>query len=231
MVPETSILFSDMWASVGNTTFYHRHGKLFARKKSTCVYPGTESQLASLAVHKRALQAWRGLEQNVQLQWKAIARNVRPHRPPFDNVAHISGYNLFVSAYHGFAAIGMERTPEPLPFSKFPCFNLNLDFAALADGNLSLNFTLEMSGTRNLSKYRLLCKIQTDLAGRGKSPGMMKNYLSDLVPTQQTSTTTIEVPFSLETTEIQIHMRYLLIDSTTGYRSPHRVLSTCTSVK
>lgn len=231
MQPFNSILFSDCWASVGNVTFYHRNGKCFARRKSTCVYPGTCDQMHHLAVHRRALIAWRSIDHETQLRWKAIAKKVRPHRPPFDNAAHISGYNLFVSSYHGFAAIGMERTPAPQPFSAFPYFRLTPDSATIDDGTAILDFILEIKGTEDYSRYRLMCKIQADMPGKGKNPGMMKTCLPDLIPTQSLSTARLEVPFSLDTREIQIHMKYCLIDSTTGYRSQCNELSACATAK
>lgn len=42
------------------------------------------------------------------------AEEVEPHRPPFDHKAYISGQNLFVSAYHGFATPGNEHVPSPI---------------------------------------------------------------------------------------------------------------------
>lgn len=41
---------------------------------------------------------------------------VEPHRLPFDHTTRISGYNLFVSAYHGFATLGNEHVPSPRAF-------------------------------------------------------------------------------------------------------------------
>lgn len=38
------------------------------------------------------------------------------HRPPYGDGNSISGYNLFVSAYHGFAQLGDERVPVPRRF-------------------------------------------------------------------------------------------------------------------
>ena len=118
--------FSDCWSSVGDVTFYHRDGVCYFRKRSVCAYVGSAGQTAAGDVHKRALAAWRGLSHDVQLKWNSIAMSVRPHRPPFDGSAHITGHNLFVSAYHGFAQTGDEHIPQPAPWRRFPPFSVEL---------------------------------------------------------------------------------------------------------
>lgn len=87
---------------------------------------GTAAQLDQAQVHHRAILAWQHLPHSVQLQWNHYARSVPSHRPPYDNNHHISGYNLFVSAYHGFAQLGREHIPEPQPFPEFPSAALEL---------------------------------------------------------------------------------------------------------
>ena len=83
------IQYSDCWASVGDITCYHCNGVCFFRSKPYTEFPGTAEQLVRLGFH----------------------------RPPFYDKGHISDYNLFVSAYHGFAQLGHEHVPEPKPFS------------------------------------------------------------------------------------------------------------------
>ncbi len=226
MSHKPTLIFDDCWGSVGDTTYYHRGGKCLTRKRSKCAYPGTADQIAALAVHQRALAAWRSIDEDTQLQWGRLAKNVRPHRPPFDNEAHISGYNLFVSAYHGFATLGEEHTPSPQPFTPFPDFFLSLIDAADEDGStLQLSFSLRLIGTQEYSRYRLLCKVQTGKPGVGISPGLMRNFLSESVPTRPESEAVIEVPADTQSGSVQVHMRYLLLDSGTGYRSMYRKLS------
>ncbi|MDD3945788.1 MAG: hypothetical protein PHS38_13925, partial [Bacteroidales bacterium] len=111
-----NIRFSDCWSSVGGITFYHRNGKCYWRSKPAPVFPGTLGQLDHQSVHLRALAAWRTLDHQVQLQWAGYAGEVAAHRPPFLHENHISGYNLFVSAYHGFATLGNEHVPAPARF-------------------------------------------------------------------------------------------------------------------
>ena len=56
------------------------------------------------------------------LQWNEYAKDVPPHRPPFDGCGHITGHNLFVSAYHGFTQLGNEHIPGPEKWRPFPIF-------------------------------------------------------------------------------------------------------------
>ena len=111
-----NLLITDAYGSAGAVTAYHRNGKCFLRQRICPVFPGTSGQLASSSVHLRALQAWRSLPHEEQLRWEPLARVVEPHRPPFDHLARISGNNLFISAYHGFATLGREHIPSPVPF-------------------------------------------------------------------------------------------------------------------
>jgi len=84
-----NILVSDVYGSAGGVTAVHKDGKVCLRRKSSAKYPGTPAQLEHLAVHRRALAAWRGLAHEVQLVWNGYAQEVEPHRPPFDGKAWI----------------------------------------------------------------------------------------------------------------------------------------------
>lgn len=66
-----------------------------------------------------------------------MARGVASHHPPFGQKNSISGYNLFVSAYQGFAQLGNEHIPEPMIFEPFPIFSMDyLDCSSAGDGLL-----------------------------------------------------------------------------------------------
>ena len=91
-------------------------------------------------VHRRALAAWRELSHSVQLKWNEFAREVLPHRPPFDGRGHITGHNLFVSVYHGFAQMGDEHVPEPVKWRPFPVFGVKLLSMEDIDGSLVMRF-------------------------------------------------------------------------------------------
>lgn len=107
--------FEDCYGSVGEKTYYHRGGKCYYRRRARPGFPGTMAQMEHLAVHLRALDAWRKLSFASQKRWNDCAVGVVSHRPPFDGKSGISGHNLFVSAYHGFATLGqsMFRTRSP----------------------------------------------------------------------------------------------------------------------
>ena len=111
-----SILISDCYGSAGSITFYHRDGKCRWRRRSSLSFAGTPAQCAALSVHRRALAAWRTISDTEKERWHDIAKNVQPHRPPFGSGGHITGHNLFVSAYHGFATLRDEHIPQPVEY-------------------------------------------------------------------------------------------------------------------
>ena len=111
-----SVLASDVFGSAGDVTAVHRDGKVYLRKRKVGAGTLSPAQLEHLEVHRRALAAWRRLDHETQLVWNEYAREVEPHRPPFDHSSWISGQNLFVSAYHGFHTLGNEHVPSPAPF-------------------------------------------------------------------------------------------------------------------
>ena len=228
-----NIQFSDCWSSVGDITYYHRNGICYFRSKAYTEFKGTSEQMVRLDLHRRAIRAWQGLDHATQMVWRSLSKNVVAHRPPFDNRNHISGYNLFVSAYHGFAQLGHEHVPEPRQFESFPFFSLDFVDGSSTDGiNLMLLFRLTMCGTQDYSGYRLLGKIQLTSPGAGRNPGLMRNHLSPSIPLAQSSTIefTIPIPGKLLPT-YQLYMKYILLDTVTGYRSQYHFLSTLLSTE
>jgi hypothetical protein len=222
---------SDCWSSFGNITFYHRNGVCYFRSKPYSEFAGTDEQMENLDLHRRAIRAWQSLSHNNQMIWRFLAKDVIAHRPPFDNTSHISGYNLFVSAYHGFAQLGNEHIPEPKQFEPFPIFSLDfVGSESLENNDLLLSFRLTMCGTQDYSRYRVLGKIQLAAPGTGRNPGLMRNYLSPSVPENASSEILFTIP-KLAGIEAmyQLHMRYLLIDNMTGYRSQYHTISTLMS--
>ena len=219
--------FSDCWSSVGDVTFYHRNGICYFRSKAYSSFARTANQLERKELHRRAILAWQGLNHGRQKMWRRLAVGVAAHRPPFGDGNHISGYNLFVSAYHGFAQLGSEHIPIPKPFEPFPIFSL--DFSGCSMGSLfdmELRFRLTMIGTDSPSRYKVLGKIQIDAPGVGRNPGLMRNLLSPSVPSEAVSEVTFTVPRKrFDISAFQMHIRYLLLDSVTGYRSQYHTLS------
>lgn len=223
--------FSDCWASAGDVTFYHRDGVCFWKKRSYPVFPGTPGQLDQLGIHHRALNAWRGLTHDEQLRWNSLAGPVVSHRPPFDNKGKISGYNLFVSAYHGFAQLGDEHVPAPAAFVEFPVFVANYagteEFGP--DGGI-IKFRVEMPECLEPERYRLLTKLQFTSPGRGRQPGYLRNFITSENCTSDDCIVSVPVSnirsqWNVEGGLFQVHCRLLLLDSRTGYRSQYKKIS------
>lgn len=206
--------FTDCWASVGAITFYHRDGQCYYRTKAHPVFPGTSHQLIQVSIHKRALQAWRNISHEEQLEWNALATQVKSKRPPYDHKTSISGYNLFVSAYHGYASIGDEKIPEPKPMPDFPTLSLKLISSTVVGKTLQVKFKITKAA--NLQNFTIASRIQLVNLGAGTNPGKMRNHQAEL--TDNIATFTIPLP-NQDHNSYTLHMRYFLIDRTTGYRS------------
>lgn len=223
--PDT--LFSDCWSSIGDVTFYHRNGICYFRSKAYSEFAGTAEQLEQKTLHQRAIKAWRGLTSKDQKKWRRYAEGVAAHRPPYGDGNSISGYNLFVSAYHGFAQLGNEHVPVPKKFESFPIFSL--DFISAEKVSLfdvQLRFKLTLCGTSKYNRYRVLGKIQIEEPGVGCHPGKMRNFLSESVPDDASAEVSFVVPMNRNDLQVfQIHIRYLLLDTVTGYRSLYHSLS------
>ena len=229
---------------MGNISFYHRDGKCYWRTKPKAVFPGTPAQLTNAAIHRRAIKAWRELEHDVQLEWSAIAKGVPSKQLPYDPGTHISGYNLFVSAYHGFAQLGDEHTPDPKPFTPFPQFSITLDDATAIEEDLLITFRTDIAShagrpsvtpdlpalgpDRGIGHLHFVLKLQITHPSGGIRPGLMRSFLS--MPTESPERIQILIPdyknaWHLDLTEYQAHIRYFLIDSQTGYRSREQQIS------
>ena len=243
-----NLLISDCYGSAGSITFYHRDGKCRWRSKSTLSFAATPAQSAALDVHRRALAAWRTIPDTEKGKWHDIARNVPPHRPPFGCGGHISGHNLFVSAYRGFHTLGNEHIPGPIEFRPFPVFVAGFMGAeAVSTSDLRIVLKLSMSEANNPTRYALLCKVQLTEAGKGCNPGMMRNFLAkdvpDTAPAGMSSEAMPELSKTVEARTVAVtipdyrtfsgtvpdshslHIRYMLIDRETGYRSRYQKLS------
>jgi hypothetical protein len=207
--------FTDCWASVGNITFYHRDGQCYYRTKANPVFPATSHQLVQVSIHKRALQAWRNISHEEQLEWNALATQVKSKRPPYDHKTSISGYNLFVSAYHGYASIGDEKIPEPKPMPDFPTLSLKLISSTVVGTTLQVKFKIENLHA-SLQNFIIASRIQLVNLGAGTNPGKMRNHQAEL--TDNIATFTIPLP-NQDHNSYTLHMRYFIIDRTTGYRS------------
>ena len=229
-IPNTQ--FSDCWSSVGNVTFYHRNGICYLRSKAFSVFAGTAEQMEQAELHKRAIKSWQGLPHETQIIWRKMARGVASHRPPFGQKNSISGYNLFVSAYHGFAQLGNEHIPELMMFEPFPIFSLDyLDCSAVDGGLLRLRFRLPLCGTNDAVRYMVLGKFQIGDPGCGRNSGLMRNCLSNSAPSGECTVIEFLIPDTVPVLEMkQLHMRYLLLDAKTGYRSQYHSMDAIISI-
>ena len=208
-------LIQDCWSSIGNITFFHRNGQCYYKRKPYTHYQGTAAQLDQAQLHHRAILAWQHLPHSVQLRWRELAKSVPSHRPPYDNLHHISGYNLFVSAYHGFAQLGREHVPVPQPYPLFPPSSLELLTITCSNGMATIRCRLTLSDTVNPERWHLSARIQLTAPGVGCNPSKMRSCMA-------TRTHDNEVEFSVPNSgnnNCQAHIRYRLIDEVTGYRN------------
>ena len=226
-----SLPFEDCYGSVGEKTYYHRNGVCYYKKRARPAFPGTMLQMEHQTVHLRAIAAWQSLDTPVQKEWNRSAVGVQSHRPPFDGKSGISGYNLFVSAYHGFARLGNEHVPAPVPWEPFPVYSVDcVSVVGCAEGLLQLGFHILMSDDVEAGRYWLYARIQLAKPGGGVRPGLMRNYLATAGCPAGESIVVVEVPdyagaWDLDLQTYKVHTRYLLIDSRLGYRNTYRQLS------
>ena len=218
--------FSDCYASVGNVTFFHKDGECYYRTKARPVFPGTAGQQVQLSIHQRGLREWRGLGHDEQLEWNALAKSVRSKRPPFNTSSHISGYNLFMSAYHGLACIGEERVPEPRPMPDFPVVCLELASAAVLNGT-DLQISFRINGETISNRLRIIGKLQLTAPVYGCHRGKLRNHIGTINDDGQVIFTiqNYKDASGLDLNEYQMHLRYLLIDAESGHRSREQSLS------
>ena len=219
--------FEDCYGSVGEKTYYHRDGKCYYRMRARPGFPGTMAQMEHMAVHLRALDAWRRLPSGVQKSWNSCAEGVVSHRPPFDGKSGISGHNLFVSAYHGFAALGQEHLPHPRNWEAFPPYAIEkVSGVMVEDGILLLDFDMWIDTSVENERYQLLARIQLTKPGGGRDSGKMRSFLS-LIPCKAgRSVTGFALPdyltlWRLDLPEYTIHIRHVLLDRKSGYRGQY----------
>ncbi|MBQ5984104.1 MAG: hypothetical protein IJL56_03920 [Bacteroidales bacterium] len=219
-----SILLSDAYGSAGEVTFYHRNGRCYTRKRVNPQYPGTPAQLEHLAIHRRAMAAWASLDSDVQKLWNTYETTAEPHRPPFDHKAHISGNNLFVSAYHGFALMGNEHAPAAQPFQAPPPFIVTFDCVTVEAGKLRLAVDAHVSQNATPKRYRLYARLRLTNPGKGYGVREMRGFLAEGDCSRLMS---ITIPgyteiWNLSDERFQIQAMCILLDSETGFRSQYQ---------
>jgi hypothetical protein len=223
-------IIEDCWSSIGNITFYHRNGQCYWKRKPKPIIPGTPAQLNQKLLHHRAILAWQNLQHSTQLLWNQYVKVVPSHRPPYDEPHHISGFNLFVSAYHGYAQLGNEHIPEPRSFPHFPSAALEL-LEILPDTRaVTLRCRLIIADTTHPERWHLSARIKLTVPGLSLNSGCMRSYIAipddNIVINQNTSTrnVTFTIAGSLADGPIQAHIKYRMIDEITGYRNNWKLL-------
>ena len=220
-----SIPFEDCFGSVGDVTFFHRDGQCYYKDRQRPSFPGTAAQLEQKDIQLRAIAAWQSLESSVQHDWNRCAVGVQSHRPPFDGKSGISGYNLFVSAYHGFVRLGNEHIPEPMPWEPFPVHALSgVSALSAVSGTLRLGFLVYVADPVEADRYRPLFRIQLAKPGGGRDIGQMRTFLAENCVGAGENVVAVEVDdyvgrWGLDLQAYSVHARMNLIDSRTGYRN------------
>ena len=223
-----SMPFEDCYGSIGEKTYYHRNGVCYYRRRSRPEFPGTMSQREHLSVHLRALESWRQLSPADHREWNACAVGVVSHRPPFDGKSGISGHNLFVSAYHGFASLGNEHVPLPLPWESFPAYALeSVAGAMIEEGMLLMDFNVWLDENAEKDRYQILARLQLTKPGRGRDPGKMRSFLSLIPCAGGQCTIGFAIPeftelWGLDLPEYTVHVKHVLLDRKSGYRNQYR---------
>jgi len=179
-------------------------------------------------VHLRALAAWRKLNPSTQEEWNSLSIGVQSHKPPFKADHHITGHNLFVSAYHGFAQLGDEHVPVPQAFEDFPVVFCAFDSVDIEESdNLSIKLRTKLDENADPKRYRVAVRLQLTKPGAGRQPGYLRSFIASGNCVEADGLVEVYVPnyrdvWSLDLEEYQVHMRYLLIDAKTGYRCNFR---------
>lgn len=184
--------------------------------------------MAVQAVHSRALLAWKNLDPEIQEAWNFYACDVPSRRPPHTTDNHISGHNLFVSAYHGFAQLGEEHVPQPCPYGVFPIFHCgfnSVEVVDMSDIRLRLNVSVETCETPQ--RYRLAVRLQFTNVGAGVRPGFMRSFIADSNLSVCDGVSEIYIQnyreiWGIDSSNYRVYMRYFLIDTMTGYRNLYK---------
>ena len=89
---------------------------------------------------------------------------------------------------------------------------------------MRLKCLVTLQEVEDFARFRVLAKVQRTRVGYGKRPGLMRNFLADSNCTAHHSTVIFSIPDYVGLAgealqEYQVHMRYMLVDTLTGYRS------------
>lgn len=123
--------------------------------------------------------------------------------------------------------------PEPKEWSPFPVVHIELVSAVEADddGTLQINFKVLMEDGCDAVRYRLHLMMQLTSPGAGVRPGLMRtfiaeeNVVSNVGYEASVLVEDYKAIWGLSLPEYQVHCRYSLIDTISGYRNNHKKMS------
>lgn len=123
------------------------------------------------------------------------------------------------------AQLGNEHVPVPRAYEELPIFTVSYHSVSIQDGD-TLCIKLRTLLERNVvpSRYRLAVRIQLTTPGSGRRPGYLRSFVATNNCSASDCIVEVLVPdykdiWDLDLPEYQVHMRYFLIDTETGYRN------------
>lgn len=170
------------------------------------------------------MAAWASLDSETQRLWNSYETGAESHRPPYDHKSHISGNNLFMSAYHGFALMEDEHTPVAHPFLMPPPFLVTFDRATAETETLCLTVDAHVSQYAQPERYRLYARIRLTDPGKGYGVRGMRGFLAEGDCSQRMTITIPEYTeiWNLGSERFQIQAMCILLDSETGFRGQYQ---------
>jgi len=118
--------------------------------------------------------------------------------------------------------------PLPVKYEEFPVVWIGLDSACEIEGGiLQIRLRVRLDGNVDPTRYRLQIRMQLTCPGMGRNGGKMRSFIAQKNCTSSDCIVTVLVPdykriWELDLPSYQVHCRYLLIDSQTGYRNIFR---------
>lgn len=100
-----------------------------------------------------------------------------------------------------------------------PPFAVDFVSATNVGGELRIQLQVPIASVFHPERYRLLAKIQLTEPGKGRNPGLMRNHLAS--PFDAASNATVVIPDVASQSQYQVHARFVLLDTETGYRSQY----------
>ncbi len=110
-------------------------------------------------------------------------------------------------------------TRDPGPSHQAAPFAVDLLGTANVGGDLRIQLQVPIAPVFHPVRYRLLAKIQLTEPCKGWNTGLMRNHLAS--PFDAASNATVVIPDIASQSQYQVHARFVLLDTETGYRSQY----------